>query len=99
MDNDIVGKLRAGFMGGHVLTKAADEIERLRWQNAQLESTSGLARVLTKQAEEIKRYRQQYAELLVEMGRIADVSERWKDSLVSQINEIAREALAKAKEW
>lgn len=30
---DIVERLRAGFMGGHVLTEAADEIERLRQQN------------------------------------------------------------------
>ena len=27
---DIVKRLRAGFMGEHVLTEAADEIERLR---------------------------------------------------------------------
>jgi phage host-nuclease inhibitor protein Gam len=36
--------------------------------------------------EEVKRLRH-------EMERIADVSERWPDSLVSQINEIARAAL------
>ena len=47
-------------------------------------------------ADEIERLRQQYAELLVEMERIADVSERWEDCLVSQINEIARAAIAKA---
>lgn len=45
---------------------------------------------------EVERLRQQYAELLVEMERIADVSERWEDCLVSQINEIARAAIAKA---
>lgn len=48
-------------------------------------------------AEEIKRLRQQVAYLLTEMERVADVSERWEDSLVSQINEIARAAIAKAK--
>jgi hypothetical protein len=37
-------------------------------------------------ADEIERLRH-------EMERIADVSERWPDSLVSQINEIARAAL------
>ena len=47
-------------------------------------------------ADEIERLRQQKAELLAEMERIANVSERWEDSLVSQINEIARAALAKA---
>lgn len=45
---------------------------------------------------EIERLEKQYAELLVEMERIADVSERWEDCLVSQINEIARAAIAKA---
>lgn len=45
---------------------------------------------------DIKRLRQQVAKLLVEMERIADVSERWEDSLVSQINVIARVAIAKA---
>ena len=80
MDNDIVGRLRAGFMGGHVLTEAADEIERLRWQNAQLESTSGLARVLTKQAEEIKRYRQQVSELVNALQTISE----WKPSSATQ---------------
>lgn len=48
--------------------------------------------------EEIERLRQQLTDLLVEMERIADVSERWEDCLVSQINEIARKALAKSKE-
>jgi len=37
-------------------------------------------------ADEIERLRH-------ELERIADVSERWPDSLVSQINEIARAAL------
>ena len=46
--------------------------------------------------DEIERLRQQYADLLTEMERIANVSERWEDSLVSQINEIARAAIAKA---
>ena len=32
-----------------------------------------------------------------EMERIADVSERWPNSLVSQINEIARAALKEGK--
>ena len=47
-------------------------------------------------ADEIERLRQQYADLLTEMERIANVSERWEDCLVSQINEIARAAIAKA---
>ena len=29
---DIVERLRAGFMGSHILSEAADEIERLRKQ-------------------------------------------------------------------
>lgn len=66
---DIVERLRGhakGNAGGvkELLVLSAEEIERLRWKNEQLESTSGLARVLTKQAEEIKRLRQQNAELL-----------------------------------
>ena len=50
----------------------------------------------TEAADEIERLRQQNAELLTEMERIANVSERWEDCLVSQINEIARAAIAKA---
>jgi hypothetical protein len=42
--------------------------------------------LVIKLKKEIKRLR-------YEMTRIADVSERWPDSLVSQINEIARAAL------
>lgn len=38
----------------------------------------------------------QIAALREALGRIADVSERWENSLVSQINEIARAALAGA---
>lgn len=34
------------------------------------------------------------AALRTEMERIADLTERWTDSLVSQVNQIAREALA-----
>lgn len=33
------------------------------------------------------------AALKVEMQRIADLTEKWTDSLVSQVNEIARAAL------
>ena len=33
---DILKRLRAGFMGEHILKEAADEIERLRQQNAEL---------------------------------------------------------------
>lgn len=33
---DILKRLRAGFMGEHILKEAADEIDRLRQQNAEL---------------------------------------------------------------
>ena len=41
---------------------------------------------------EVKRLREVARELAVELNRIADVTERWPDSLVSQVNEIARAA-------
>ena len=59
--------------------------------------TSRVAKLLADQNAVIVGLSQQYADLLTQMERIADVSERWEDCLVSQINEIAREALAKAK--
>lgn len=55
---DIVERLRAGFMGTHVLTEAADEIERLRQQNAEFEED------VYKLDEVIMRLRQQVAELV-----------------------------------
>ena len=58
--------------------------------------TSRVAKLLSDQNAMIVRLSQQYADLLTEMERIADLSERWEDSLVSQINEIARAAIAKA---
>jgi len=48
------------------------------------------ADVYEQAADEIERLRN-------ELQRIADVSERWKDSLVSQINEMAHEALGHKK--
>jgi hypothetical protein len=48
---------------------------------------------LNKAADEIERLRAENERLREEMERIADVSEKWTDSLVSQINEIARTAL------
>jgi len=48
---------------------------------------------LNKAADEIERLRAENERLWEEMERIADVSEKWTDSLVSQINEIARTAL------
>ena len=44
------------------------------------------------------RWRSAAEELAVELNRIADVTERWTDSLVSQVNEIARAALARFKQ-
>jgi len=58
--------------------------------------TSRVGKLLAEQNVVIERLSQQYADLLTEMERIADVSERWEDCLVSQINEIARAAIAKA---
>jgi hypothetical protein len=66
---------------------AADEIERLReevmawWKEAELMRSD-----LAVYSSEIERLRD-------ELQRIADVSERWEDSLVSQINEMAHKAL------
>lgn len=62
------------------IKEAADEIERLRWKNAELESTSGLGRVLTKQAEEIKRLRKQVAELVDALQTI----NKWQPSSKTQ---------------
>lgn len=43
--------------------------------------------------DEIVKLRAENERLRHELERIADVSERWPDNLVSQINEIARAAL------
>jgi hypothetical protein len=67
--------------------EAADEIERLR-ELFKLERKDNIdvRHHLAKANDQIEQLRH-------EMERIADVSERWPDSLVSQINEIARAAL------
>jgi ElaB/YqjD/DUF883 family membrane-anchored ribosome-binding protein len=80
-----------------VYEQAANEIERLRdeldtWMSvfpdiapeSVLPNRSNLEK-------EIGRLRN-------ELQRIADVSERWKDNLVSQINEMAHEALGDKKQ-
>jgi hypothetical protein len=70
-----------------------DIVERLRKQKWQvLDEMRGLIEDTTayEAADEIERLRN-------ELQRIADVSERWKDSLVSQINEMAHEALGHKK--
>lgn len=76
------------------LKYAADEIERLR---DELEFTdevrqSALQSLLSAE-NEIERLRSKVWALLNELQRIADVSERWEDSLVFQINEMAHKAL------
>jgi hypothetical protein len=80
---DIVERLRWRIHTSHdvnaLTNEAADEIERLREAAKDRPNES---------ADEIERLRE-----LFELERIADVSERWPDSLVSQINEIARAAL------
>jgi hypothetical protein len=67
--------------------ESADEIERLR-ELFELERKDNinLRHHFAMANEQIERLRH-------EMERIADVSERWPDSLVSQINEIARAAM------
>lgn len=66
-----------------------DIIERLRFGIA-LDELGGISwcnnEVMFKAADEIERLRE-------ELQSIADVSERWTDSLVSQINEMAHKAL------
>lgn len=81
--------------------EAVDEIERLRWKNAELESTSGLGRVLTKQAEEIKRLRQQNAELNQKIEDLVESLEWIANRLESNHTVpseaiLARNAIAKA---
>jgi hypothetical protein len=75
------------------MKKMTDIVERLRKQKWQvLDEMRGLIEDTTayEAADEIERLRN-------ELQRIADVSERWKDSLVSQINEMAHEALGHKK--
>jgi len=47
---------------------------------------------------EAARWREAAKELAVELNRIADVTERWTYNLASQVNEIARAALARFKQ-
>jgi len=88
----IVNRLRNGTGNNPenhwLLIEAADEIERLR-ELFELERKDNIdvRHHLAKANDQIERLRH-------EMERIADVSEqRWPNSLVSQINEIARAAL------
>jgi hypothetical protein len=48
--------------------------------------------------DELKAAEARNAALVEQMERIADLSERWTDSLVSQVNEIARAILEKHKD-
>ena len=96
---DIVERLRICAPYDPDQAEAAEEIERLRKQNADLMRTAGVARVLTNQAEEIKRLRQQNAELLEALQNIADGPRDVEKSYISLLHEVryeARAAIAKA---
>jgi len=88
---DIVKRLKAkppkGFVTSPLMIEAADEIERLQKEvMAWWKETELMRGDLAHYSFEIERLRD-------ELQRIADVSERWEDSLVSQINEMAHKAL------
>jgi len=78
--------------------KAADEIERLRERLKRAnENHEHFQREWYLRGDKIERLRSKVWALLNELQRIADVSERWEDSLVSQINEMAHQALKEGK--
>ncbi len=62
-----------------------DIVERLRKRVGLMKYNDAIA-LMDEVANEIERLRE-------EMERIADLTERWPDSLISQVNEIARAAL------
>ena len=61
------------------------------WEAATVIEDLQLALDIAKQ--DARYYRDETERLRNELQRIADVSERWADSLVSQINEMAHKAL------
>lgn len=84
---DIVEWLRSPHLATRESHEAADEIERLRERLKRAnENHEHFQREWYLRGDKIERLRD-------ELQRIADVSERWEDSLVSQINEMAHKAL------
>ena len=80
-------KIRQKYKVYGTMIEAADEIERLRERLKRAnENHEHFQREWYLRGDKIERLRD-------ELQRIADVSERWEDSLVSQINEMAHKAL------